>query len=259
MEPPGSWRKPPGGKRESLCQTTATCPNGTLVLQHHQATLLLPKLCGRWNCKTCGPRKARRLRVRLEQTAPTRLITLTLRADPTVSPEAQLRKANRAWSILWRRYRRQFGEAAVGYAKIVELTKAGTPHLHIIANVPYVHHAALSASWRELTGSFIVDIRRVRQRKGIAGYLSSYLTKALDVPPGMRKWSSSRAFVPPETPRELEDGEIPPCVTFTAISADSVAASYVLSGYTSHNGWLYPPEWAGLRSLRSLAASGGSS
>jgi len=257
MKPPGSWQKLPGGKREDLCHSTRTCPNGTLVLQHHQATLLLPKLCGRWNCKACGPFKARKLRRRLERTAPTRLITLTLRADPRATPEAMLRKANRAWSILWRRYRRQFGDRALGYAKIVELTKAGTPHLHIIANVPYVHHAALSAAWRELTGSYIVDIRKVRQRKGIAGYLSSYLTKALDVPPGMRKWSSSKGFVPPEAPRELEDGELAPCVKYSPVSADFIAASYVQAGYIARNGWLFPPEAEKTWPLRSSDACGG--
>jgi len=257
MKRPATCAKVTGRKRELLCDDTKPCPNGTLILQHDLATKLLPKLCSRWRCQTCGPRKARRLRTRLERTAPTRLITLTLRADPRATPEAMLRKANRAWSILWRRYRRQFGDQALGYAKIVELTKAGTPHLHIIANVPYVHHAALSAAWRELTGSYIVDIRKVRQRKGIAGYLSSYLTKALDVPPGMRKWSSSKGFVPPEAPRELEDGELAPCVKYSPVSADFIAASYVQAGYTARNGWLFPPEAEKTWSLRSSDACGG--
>lgn len=168
---------------------------------------------------------------------------MTLRADASAAPEEQLRKANKAWSILWRRYRRKYGDRAAGYAKIVELTKAGTPHLHIIANVPYIHHTALSAAWRELTGSFIVDIRKVEQRKGIAGYLTSYLTKALDVPPGMRKWSSSKGYVPPEPPPELEAGEIPPEARFTPVDALSVASAYVAAGYRTVNGWLYPPEW----------------
>lgn len=224
-----------------MCQTTSSCPNGTLVLQQHQVTKILPKMCGKWRCPSCGPRRARRLRRRLSRTTPTRLITLTLRADETVPASVQLARANKAWSVLWRRYRRKFGPRAVGYAKIVELTKRGTPHLHIVANVPYIHHTALSAAWKELTGAHVVDIRAVERRKGIAGYLTNYLTKALEVPDGMRKWSSSKGFVPPEAPRELEDGELPPAVTYTPVSADSVAASYVLAGYTMHDGWLWPP------------------
>lgn len=230
-------------RKKHLCQPTSPCPNGTIILTHDRATKLLPKLCGRWNCGQCGPRRARRLRHRLSQTAPTRLLTLTLRADASVSPADQLRKANAAWSILWRRYRRKFGERARGYAKIVELTRAGTPHLHIIADVPYIHHTALSAAWKELTGSFIVDIRKVERRKGIAGYLTAYLTKALDVPPGMRKWSSSKGWVPPEPSPELEPGELAPRATFAAVRTDLIAAAYLERGYFSHDGWLYPPEW----------------
>lgn len=225
-----------------MCQTTSSCPTGTLLLQHHQVTKLLPKLCGKWNCPSCGPRRARRLRRRLNQCTPTRLITLTLRADASVPAAVQLAKANKAWSVLWRRYRRKFGTRAIGYAKIVELTKSGTPHLHILANVPYIHHAALSAAWRELTGAHIVDVRAVKRERGIKGYLTSYLTKALDVPPGMRKWSSSKGFVPPETPPEREPGELPPTVRYSPVSADFIAASYIQAGYTAHEGWLWPPE-----------------
>lgn len=244
MKRPGQRAKLPGQMGDNLCEHTTPCPNGTIVLLHDRATLLVPKMCGRWKCQTCGPRKARRLRARLVLSSPTRLITLTLRADPNVPAAEQLHKANRAWSILWRRYRRQFGERAVGYAKIVELTKAGTPHLHIIANVPYIHHTALSAAWRELTGSFIVDIRKVDDRRGVAGYLSNYLTKALDVPTGMRKWSAARGFVPPAPLRELEPDEIAPVASFQPVSADNLARTYLERGYRSVDGWLYPPEYA---------------
>jgi len=222
-------------------ESTKPCPKGTLILQHDQATKLVPKLCCRWACQTCGPRKARRLRRRLELTTPTRLLTLTLRADQNATPQDQLRKANRAWSILWRRFRRLFGEKAAGYAKIVELTKAGTPHLHIVANVPYISQRALSHAWRALTGSFIVDIRKVRRASGLAGYLTAYLTKALDVPPGMRKWSASRGFVPPEPPYELAAGELPPSVRFVLPDTEHIERAYLAAGYTMWDGWLLPP------------------
>jgi len=185
-----------------MLELTPSCPKGTILLSHPGAVKPVPAFCAKWNCPECGPRKARRLRSRLSLTNPSRLITLTLRHDARVSPADQLRIANRAWSILWRRLRRRFGARAVGYAKIVELTKQGTPHLHIIATVPFIAQTWLAAAWNELTGSFIVDIRRVKSSRGISGYLTAYLTKALLVPPGMRKWSAARAYVPPEPPRE---------------------------------------------------------
>lgn len=222
-------------------EDTRACPTGTIRLTHQTATKLVPATCGRWSCGSCGPRKARRLRRRLTRTTPTRLITLTLRPNPAASAREELARANRAWSILWRRYKRQFGDAAVGYAKIVELTKAGTPHLHIIAEMPYVPQRSLSAAWNALTGSYVVDIRRVRSRNGIGGYLTSYLTKALAVPEGMRKWSAARGWVPPEEHSELEPGEMPPAATFARSDIESLRKSYREAGYVELDGWLFPP------------------
>jgi hypothetical protein len=170
------------------------------------------------------------------------MITLTLRPDPNLTAREQLAVANRSWSILWRRYRRKFGPRAVGYAKIVELTKAGTPHLHIIAEMPFIHARALSADWQRLTGAFIVDIRRVKSQRGVAIYLSSYLTKALAVPEGMRKWSAARGFVPPLPPHELEEGEIAPVARFARASLDAVVQSYMDAGWLESGGWLISPD-----------------
>lgn len=218
------------------------CPSGTIVLSHHQVVRPLPARCNRWSCSTCGPRKARRLRKRLERTRPSRLVTLTLRPDPSLTPKEHLALANRAWSILWRRLRRKHGPKAVGYAKIVELTRAGTPHLHIIVSCPFIEQRWLSAAWRELTGSYIVDVRKVSRRRGIAGYLTAYLTKALEVPPGMRKWSAARSYVPAEPAPPLEPGELAPSGHWMRLSALKVAATYLQAGYRYHGEWLVPPE-----------------
>lgn len=217
-----------------------SCPNGTLLLNLDQVVRPVPSYCGKWSCPSCGPRKARRLRKRLERTRPNRLVTLTLRPDPSLTPQDHLRIANRAWSIIWRRLRRKHGNAAVGYAKIVELTKAGTPHLHIIVSCPWIEQRWLSAAWQHLTGSFIVDVRTVKARKGVSGYLTSYLTKALAVPPGMRKWSAARGYVPPTPERELEPGEIPPTAKWHRSTPMRIAATYLSQGYTYVGEWLVP-------------------
>lgn len=217
------------------------CPTGSIQLNHQTVLKVIPATCGRWNCGQCGPRKARRLRKRLAQTTPTRLITLTLRPDPLESPADALKRANRAWSILWRRLRRKHGQQAVGYAKIVELTKAGTPHLHIIAEVPYIAQRELSGQWKELTGSYVVDIRKIRSAAGIGGYLTQYLTKALEVPSGMRKWSAANGWVPPEAPPALEPGELPPVAVFKHSSVAALLESLHAAGYREHDGWLIPP------------------
>lgn len=227
-----------------MSKGTPRCPKGTIVLTHDRTVLPTPNWCGTWKCKRCGPRKARRLRLRLSRTNPTRLITLTLRPDPALTDVQLLDVANHAWSVLWRRYRRQFGSRAIGYAKVVELTKRGTPHLHIIATMPYVHKSRLSQAWRELTGSYIVDIRKVNSPRGLSKYLTSYLTKAMEVPEGRRKWSAAANYVPPAEPRALEPGEIPPSATWVGPRLIYVTAAYLAAGYIIADGWLMPPDVA---------------
>jgi len=224
-----------------MADGTPSCIKGTIRLTHPGATLLLPATCRKWNCPLCGPRKARRLRKRLARTEPSRLITLTLKPDPTRTPAELLAVANAAWSILWRRLRRKHGAKAVGYAKVVELTKKGTPHLHIIASVPFIAQTSLAAQWKELTGSYIVDIRKVDAKFGINRYLTAYLTKALDVPEGMRKWSAARGYVPPEEPPPLEPGELRPLASFCAASADALAEELLRQGWAYVGAWLVMP------------------
>lgn len=223
-------------------QCLTTCPSGTILLSHPSAIRPVPSWCGKWNCHSCGPRKARRLRARIAQTHPTRFLTLTLRADPSRSAQELLALANHAWSILWRRFRRRFPSSQLGYAKIVELTRAGTPHLHILVECPFVPQRWIAAQWRELTGSFIVDIRAIKSRRMMANYLTSYLTKALDVPAGHRKWSASAHWVPPAPKAELAAGEIAPHGSFVRSDLENVVASYVAAGWRESNGWYISPE-----------------
>jgi len=54
------------------------------------------------------------------------------------------------------------------------------PHLHLLANTPYILDDALKAEWLKITGdSYIVDIRRVnsKARDRHRDYLCGYLTK----------------------------------------------------------------------------------
>jgi hypothetical protein len=193
------------------------------------------------------------LRGRIAKTHPTRFLTLTLKPQPSKTSVELLDLANRSWSILWRRFRRKYGPLAVGYVKVVELTKRGTPHLHILVECPFVAQKWLSKQWKELTGSYIVDIRRIKSQRMLTGYLTSYLTKAMEVPPGRRKWSATAHYVPPEPEPELEPGEMAPSAVFRRASLAEVRVGYVLAGWVELGGWMVPPQWMPLLPRGSLA------
>lgn len=55
------------------------------------------------------------------------------------------------------------------------------PHLHIIADADYIEVGDLCAAWKSITkDSFIVDIRRVREKSGQARYVTKYASKPLN-------------------------------------------------------------------------------
>jgi len=64
-----------------------------------------------------------------------------------------------------------------GYVKVVEFTKRGLPHLHVLMRGPYVPQWRLSEMWGEIHLSPIVDVRAVRGQVGAARYLAKYLGK----------------------------------------------------------------------------------
>ena len=110
--------------------------------------------------------------------------------------------ANEAVSKLIKRWRRRFPNDPVEYFLVWERTKAGWPHAHVLLKAPPVPKRWLSQTWRELTGSYIVDLQKVSSAIHAAGYLTKYLAKDPQVPTGARRWRRSAAFfVKDENPR----------------------------------------------------------
>jgi hypothetical protein len=112
----------------------------------------------------------------------TSLITLTLKSCSEPLPD-QVDRLYRNFRALrqmpvWRKAKpRGFGVLEITYNAE---RKQWHPHLHLLADAPYIPHQALTAAWNQVThGSFIVDIRRVctKNIERVQKYLSEYLTK----------------------------------------------------------------------------------
>lgn len=224
-----------------LEQQDTPCPKGTLVAQHHGAKLLVPAGCRKWHCQNCGWKNARKLASRIVRTPCRRFLTLTVRFDPEADPVAQLDDLNRAWRLLWKRIKRRQGGQARGYVKVIEFQRNGTPHFHLALDCGYLSQGWLSAQWRDLSGSPVVDIRRIRTERGLARYLAKYLTKAGEAVSSRRKFSASRAFLPPyEKPPPPED-ELPPSWSYSRASADRLERALVEQGWKPFHGWYLAP------------------
>jgi hypothetical protein len=118
---------------------------------------------------------------------------LTLTINPRVKENAAERLALLAhsWRVIVKRLRRSHPGEAIEYLAIVEETKAGEPHLHILLRSPYLAQSMLSEAMDELAESPIVDIRKVRSVHGVVSYVAKYIAKApAQFGRSKRYWSS---------------------------------------------------------------------
>lgn len=96
---------------------------------------------------------------------------LTLTSSPGSPLDIQ-----RSWRRLQMRMARR--KLIEGYIKVTERTKTGLLHLHVLFRGSYVAQAWLSHVWKEIHNAEVVDIRKAYGKRGAAGYLAKYMSKA---------------------------------------------------------------------------------
>jgi len=183
-----------------------TCRSQSLLGTAENGSLAaLPLFCGRWDCPECGEYKRKRLRKRLLDGEPTTLITLTTNPAAHASPLAAFMNATVAINRLFKRLRRRFPTYRIEYALVWEKTKKGWPHAHLLVRAPFIPQPILSRLWAAVSGAFIVDVRKVSSRAHAAAYVTKYLTKSPEVPPGFRRFRTSRLYSAPAPRGVLRD------------------------------------------------------
>jgi hypothetical protein len=110
-----------------------------------------------------------------------RFLTLTTLAGVRDTPE----EFQEDWRKLKERMRRR--HIMPPYIRVVEFTKSGLPHAHIIlAGGGYLPQWWIANLWEKLHGAIVVDIRSVSKRAGddpweghnhLAGYFAKYMAK----------------------------------------------------------------------------------
>lgn len=139
---------------------------------------------------------------------PTTFITLTSNPASGATPAKRAQATIDAWRHIVRQLRRQKRFARLQYLVVIEKTKNGEPHLHILARMPYLSQKWLSDQMRVLTNAPIVDIRRVRSEKEAAAYVAKYAGKNPAVFEGTKRYWRSLDYMHP-TRRELREQRDP--------------------------------------------------
>jgi len=170
------------------------CREWSLVKNEAEIRRLRPLYCRSWSCDVCAPKRRLQLMAACAGGVPNRFITLTVNPRIGESPEQRLALLARAWRVTVQRLRRRYPDSTIDYFAIVEATKAGEPHLHILFRGPFVPQAYLSACMSEIIDSPIVDIRAIKSQKHVINYVAKYITKAPALFGTCKRYWSSRTY-----------------------------------------------------------------
>ncbi len=137
--------------------------------------VIIPMRCKSWDCPHCGPRKRLEWIHKFMNANPDREITLTCPKDKWPDPQDAAWHMKKAFVKLVQRIRRKYGPFE--YGLVWELTKAGTPHLHILSRGSYIPQKWLKLQWQDLGIGFIIHISSVKNAGLHAAHLCKYLAK----------------------------------------------------------------------------------
>lgn len=155
-----------------------TCQSVKTLLGSHSSGHcwhVVPIRCKRWTCKPCAQKNLKSLIDRIKRGRPDKLLTLT--AGPHLL-ESESECYNRHRPLIRRLVqwiRRNYG--SFEYAAICERHRSGFPHWHLVCRCRYIPQRELSEQWCKLTGSKIVDIRKIKNARHAACYVAKYVSK----------------------------------------------------------------------------------
>jgi len=153
------------------------CRELTLVKSVETVRLMKPLHCNAWSCECCALERKAKWFAQACSGEPTRFLTLTAGPRAGQTPEERLKALRRAWNVCVKRLRRLPKYKDLEYHVVVEATKAGEPHFHILLRSPYIAQAQISAAMSELAESPIVDIRVIKNTAKAVAYVAKYMMK----------------------------------------------------------------------------------
>jgi len=213
----------------SICTQWSLVKHG----QHVSAAKML--YCRSWNCEICRPKRKAQLLARAASGNPTRFVTLTASKAAGSSPRDRLRVLAHAWRTVVKRLHRLHPSTPIEYLCVVEATKAGEPHLHILYRGPYIPQRTLSTWLTALASSPIVDIRAIRSQREVIRYVAKYISKKpAQFGTAKRYWSTYHYAAPFEPKQfDLVEREAPWLLSMVPLRV--LASEFRDRGYTVYH------------------------
>jgi len=180
------------------------CSETTLVKRLPDRIKVITLFCRSWGCPICAPKRAGQVAHDITRGKPTKFLTLTVNPKVFGSPEERADRLATAFRKWIRIQRKRFPAAEVEYYAVFERTKQGEPHLHVAGRWPYIPQREISQFFDAELSAPVVDIQGARTPKGLARYLSKYLSKDCTKFGTLKRYFRSRAWAP-KRPELKED------------------------------------------------------
>lgn len=171
------------------------CSEFSIVKNDPDAAEAATLKCRRWSCNQCRLIRQAEVRALCRAGNPSLMVTLTAAPDPEKTPDQQAVELVRAWRLIVKRHARKFKSAKIAYLAVVEATKRGQPHLHILTREKFIDHAWLKEMMADITGSFVVWLTRLKSARGGAWYVSKYLGKDPHHYEGCKRYWTARDWI----------------------------------------------------------------
>lgn len=157
--------------------------------------------CRSWSCPICQPQRQRELMARAYRGNPTRFLTLTVNPGYFSGAEDRARRLVAAWRLLRLRLQRKYPGERFPFFAVIEATKRGEAHLHILSRFKWVDQNWISEQMEELIGAPVVDVRSVKGSKAIQAYVAKYVGKQPHRFASLKRYWCSRDYEQEKRPK----------------------------------------------------------
>lgn len=211
--------------------------------------------CKRWSCPVCSQINRRRVIALGVKARPTAMLTLTLSSKDFPDPDDAARELKRGLVALRKRIARAHGGKSFAFLAVFEKHKSGHPHLHLLIRATYLPVKELRAMWESITGSFMVDIRKIDTVGKAAFYVAKYVGKDLATFTNCKRWWRSHDFNEPANDNEIDErdrrgwGRIEADVRKMAALAKNVGMKVESDGPDRYRFYVPDKDWPGWAAL----------
>lgn len=194
--------------------------------------------CKCWDCEICQPFNRWHVVAAGRRGHPNVFMTLTCNPGRHETPDAAARDMVRALVQLRRCIFRRYKIKNIPILCVFEKTKAGWPHMHILARAGWIDQKWLSEVMGRLIGAPIVDIRKIQDAGRAAAYVSKYVGKDPTVFRGCKRWWRSHSYEVDKQDRHAKVqfglGWQVMDTPFVNVAAEILSAGWYITTHNSH-------------------------